>query len=229
MRETIKEKGMKKLGWGWGNRRSVSLCVFIHVWIVRPAVDSTPRRTRVNTTQFSKHLETVIFKSPGRINDARKSAWEKAKQNKKERIRRRRNERKGGRKPALQKCLQYVQVWAPSERGPDRYQLGAIKLSPCHLHRIQSRMGERRGGWWWRGDRGVKSCSASQTNFLTLPSPLPPPFLALQLLLLLLLCTTPFLSLFTHFSPSASSRGVVSAYIINSVWINKLNNSSPQF
>lgn len=33
------------------------------------------------------------------------------KQNKKERIIiRRRNERKGGRKPALQKCLQYVQV-----------------------------------------------------------------------------------------------------------------------
>lgn len=96
MREAIKETGMKKLGWGRGNKRSVSLCVFIHVWIARPAVDSTPRRTRVNTTQFSKRLKTVIFKSPGRINDARKSAWEKAKQNKKERVRRRRNERKGG-------------------------------------------------------------------------------------------------------------------------------------
>lgn len=55
--------------------------------------------------------------------------------------------------------------------GPDRYQLGAIKLSPCHLCRIQSRMeGGREGrGRGREGERGreVKSCSASQTNFLT--------------------------------------------------------------
>lgn len=32
----------------------------------------------------------------------------------------------------------------PPWRGPDRYKLGAIKLSPCHLCRIQSRI--ERGG-----------------------------------------------------------------------------------
>lgn len=77
----------------------------------------------------------------------------------------------------LRKGLQCAAVWLPPLRGPDRYKLRAIKLSPCHLRRIQSRAGKgregRRGGRG--GEEGVRdgvvgregSCSASHTNFLT--------------------------------------------------------------
>lgn len=48
----------------------------------------------------------------------------------------------------------------PPQRGPDRYKLGAIKLSPCHLCRIQSRIEggreEEREGEKREGERGEK-------------------------------------------------------------------------
>lgn len=90
----------------------------------------------------------------------------------------------------LPKGLQCAWVWLPPLRGPDRYKLRAIKLSPCHLRRIQSRAGKERGrrgrgrrrGGGGRG--GEVSCSASHTNFLPPQSnpkhesPRPPPLLS---------------------------------------------------
>lgn len=54
----------------------------------------------------------------------------------------------------LRRGLQRARVWLPPLRGPDRYKLRAIKLSPCHLHRIQSRAGKGRVGskGWGAGE-----------------------------------------------------------------------------
>lgn len=62
----------------------------------------------------------------------------------------------GRRRRPLRKGLQCVQVCLPPLRGPDRYQLRAIKLSPCHLRRIQSRVGKGRRGGRVRRERGMR-------------------------------------------------------------------------
>lgn len=41
---------------------------------------------------------------------------------------------------SLKKGLLSASPGLPPQSGPDRYKLGAIKLSPCHLCRIQSRI-----------------------------------------------------------------------------------------
>lgn len=50
----------------------------------------------------------------------------------------------GASERTLQKGLQCAWVWLPPLWGPDRYKLRAIKLSPCHLCRIQSRIERER-------------------------------------------------------------------------------------
>ncbi len=204
---------MEKLGWGRGNKRSVSLCVFIHVWIVRPAVDSTPRCTRARSAQVNTtwSISKLWFWIPRPHKWHKKSVWEKAKQNEKE-YKEVVETRDKGEVVDVAKVPPIFAGLRALWEGPDRYQLGAIKLSPCHLHRIQSRMGKRRGGWWWRGDRGVKSCSASQTNFLTLPSPPLLHLFSLQLLLLPLCLTTFSLPFHAHLPVRLDLRCCVCLY-----------------
>lgn len=59
--------------------------------------------------------------------------------------------------PSLRKGLLSACPSLPPQRGPDRYKLGAIKLSPCHLCRIQSRIeGGREKERKREGERGEK-------------------------------------------------------------------------